>query len=228
MWIKVCANTTLEDTQTAVDAGADAVGFIFAPSPRRVTKEQVREITPHLPTEIETYGVFVDAHIDEIIATVEDCRLTGVQLHSAEPETAGQLMRYFAAKQSMLSIIRVLHFNADLLGQLENLRADGGTDAVLVDSRTATAIGGTGIAYDWQTARTSFSQQGGRLRLIAAGGLKPENVAEAILTLEPWGVDVASGVESSPGRKDPQRVREFVARARAAAAEQEKQQSNQI
>lgn len=214
MWIKVCANTTLEDAHLAVDAGADAVGFVFAPSPRRVTVEQVCAITPGLPAEIEKYGVFVDAGVDEIISAVESCGLTGVQLHSATPRIAFELRQHFASK---LSIIRVLHFNADLLQQLENLRTDAATDAVLVDSRTATAVGGTGIAYNWQSARTSFSREGDSLRLIAAGGLKPENVAEAILTLEPWGVDVASGVESSPGRKDPQRVREFVMRARAAA-----------
>lgn len=216
MWIKICANTTLQDTLVAVDAGADAVGFVFAPSPRRVTIEQVCEITPHLPKELEKYGVFVDADAEEIIATVEKCGLTGVQLHSAEPAMADRLKHYFASKQPSLSIIRVLHFNADLFEQLENLRTHAAMDAVLVDSRTAGAIGGTGITFDWRSARTSFSKEGKYLRLIAAGGLKPENVAEAILTLEPWGVDVASGVESAPGRKDPARVREFIKRARAA------------
>lgn len=217
MWIKICANTTLEDTRMAVDAGADAVGFVFAPSPRRVTAEQVSKITPQLPEEIEKYGVFVDAPVEEIISTVEQCGLTGVQLHSAEPATADRLREYFVSKQPALSIIRVLHFNADLFEQLENLRAQTATDAILIDSRTAGAVGGTGVSYDWKSARSSFSKEGRYLRLIAAGGLKPENVAEAIRTLEPWGVDVASGVESAPGRKDPQRVRDFVAQARAAA-----------
>lgn len=216
MWIKICANTTLEDARMAADAGADAVGFVFAPSPRRVTAEQVSKITPHLPEAIEKYGVFVDAPVEEIISTVEQCGLTGVQLHSAEPATAERLREYFASKQPRLSIIGVLHFNADLFEQLESLRTQTAMDAVLVDSRTAGAVGGTGVAYDWQSARSSFSREGKFLRLIAAGGLKPENVAEAIRTLEPWGVDVASGVESAPGRKDPLRVREFVAKARAA------------
>jgi phosphoribosylanthranilate isomerase len=220
MWVKVCGNTNLKDARTAIDAGANAVGFVFAPSPRRVTIGQVSEITPHLPPEIETYGVFVDATLEEIITTVESCRLSGVQLHSAEPQIAGQLTRYFSAKRPSLSIIRVLHFNEDLPRQLEYLRADCGSDAVLVDSRTATAVGGTGVAYDWNSAKTSFAGEGKRLRLIAAGGLKPENVTEAIATLQPWGVDVVSGVESSPGRKDPQRVREFISLVRAAAAKQ--------
>jgi phosphoribosylanthranilate isomerase len=88
---------------------------------------------------------------------------------------------------------------------------------VLVDSQTVSAIGGTGVAFDWAVARkTLFQNAGARKRLIAAGGLNPANVAEAIATLRPWGVDVASGVEAAPGRKDPERVREFVARARAA------------
>lgn len=223
MWIKICANTSLEDTKLAVQVGADAVGFIFAPSSRRVTAEQVQQITPHLAADIETFGVFVDASVAEIVATVESCGLTGVQLHSARPETARQLREYFAAKGRAISIIQVLHFNADLYGQLESLRTDGTADAVLVDSRTATQVGGTGVPYDWQSARKSFSREGEFLRLIAAGGLNPENVAEAIETLEPWGVDVATGVESSPGRKDPKRVHEFVARARSAAEAMKKQ-----
>ena len=82
MWIKVCANTSLEDATLAVEAGANAVGFVFAESPRRVTREQVREIAPRLPQTIEKYGVFVDAGFDEIVATVRECGLTGVQLHS--------------------------------------------------------------------------------------------------------------------------------------------------
>jgi phosphoribosylanthranilate isomerase len=89
---------------------------------------------------------------------------------------------------------------------------------VLVDSRTPTAVGGTGVTFDWSSARAIFSQNAeARKRLIAAGGLRPENVAEAIATLQPWGVDVASGVESEPGKKDPEKLRTFVAKARAAA-----------
>ena len=213
LWIKICANTTLEDAQLAADAGADAVGFVFATSPRRVTAAQVGGITPSLPTELEKIGVFVDAGLDEICATVRECGLTGVQLHSqAGPEMTTQLRERFGTK---LRILRVVHFGAGAADHAAAIRADGNVDAILVDSRTATAVGGTGIAYDWETARgTLFDGTGARM--VAAGGLTPENVAEAIATLRPWGVDVVSGVERSPGRKDPRKVRDFIARARAA------------
>ena len=95
---------------------------------------------------------------------------------------------------------------------------DANIDALLVDSRTATAVGGTGVAFDWNAARGLIFDADGPMKFIAAGGLTPENVAEAIATLRPWGVDVVSGVEAAPGRKDPVKVRAFVARARAANA----------
>ncbi len=98
-------------------------------------------------------------------------------------------------------------------------RKNPAIDAVLVDSRTATAVGGTGTRFDWQAASHGFQDSASRLRLIAAGGLNPENVTEAIRTLQPWGVDVASGVESAPGKKDPARVKAFVTAAKTAAEE---------
>jgi phosphoribosylanthranilate isomerase len=115
--------------------------------------------------------------------------------------------------------LRVIHYKQDLGAQLALLREDPATDAVLIDSRTATAVGGTGIRFDWQAASRSFLDAASRLRLIAAGGLKPENVAEAIRVLHPWGVDVVTGVEAAPGRKDPARVKAFVTAAKMAADE---------
>lgn len=216
LWIKICANTTLQDAQLAAEAGADAVGFVFAPSPRRVTAAQVAAITPHLPAELEKIGVFVDAAWDEICATVRDCGLTGVQLHSeAEPGVTAQLRESFGTK---LRILRVVHFDPYAAHRAAAITADPNVDAILVDSRTATAVGGTGVAFDWAMARaTLFQSTEGRRRLVAAGGLTPANVAEAIATLRPWGVDVASGVEIAPGRKDPRKVRDFIANARAGA-----------
>jgi phosphoribosylanthranilate isomerase len=213
LWIKICANTSLEDARLAVDAGADAVGFVFAPSPRRVTAEQVAAIVSGLPQSIEKIGVFVDALFEEIAASVRAGGLTGVQLHSESgAELPARLRAEFGAS---LRILRVVHFGADVAEQAVRYGADGNVDAVLVDSRTATAVGGTGIAFDWdEAARTVFG--GGKARLIAAGGLNPKNVAEAIAKLRPWGVDVASGVEAAPGRKDATKVRAFLANARAA------------
>ncbi|QNI31988.1 phosphoribosylanthranilate isomerase [Alloacidobacterium dinghuense] len=215
MWIKICGNTNLEDAQLAAEAGADAVGFVFAESPRRVNAMQVSVITPHLPNTIEKYGVFVDADFGTIARTVVESGLTGVQLHaSPDPLLTLQLRDHFG---STLRILQVIHYAQDFGKQLKILRNERAIDAVLIDSRTATAVGGTGTRFDWQAASHGFQNSSPQLRLIAAGGLKPENVAEAIRTLQPWGVDVSSGVESAPGRKDPVRVRAFVAAAKTAA-----------
>lgn len=211
VWIKICANTSLEDALLAADAGADAVGFVFAPSPRRVTAAEVAAIAPRLPADIEKIGVFVDASFEEIAAAVRQCGLTGVQLHAEiEAQTVANLRAAFGP---VLKILRVVHFGPQALAQAKTYAADPNVDGVLVDSRTATAVGGTGISFDWnEAARTLFAD--GKLKLIAAGGLKPENVGEAIRLLRPWGVDVASGVEAAPGRKDPERVETFIRNAR--------------
>jgi phosphoribosylanthranilate isomerase len=216
LWIKICGNTTLADAQLAVDAGADAVGFVFAASPRRVTVAHVAVIVPQLPAAVEKIGVFVDASFDEILEAVRRGPLTGVQLHAAiGKDIASRLRGQFG---SGLRILRVVHFGADAAEQAAALAHDVDVDGILVDSRTATAVGGTGIAFDWAAARNSLFGPRQEQRMIAAGGLRPENVAEAIATLRPWGVDVSSGVEAAPGRKDPAKVQAFIANARAAAA----------
>ncbi|MFZ0304815.1 MAG: phosphoribosylanthranilate isomerase [Terracidiphilus sp.] len=245
LWIKICANTTLADAQLAANAGADAVGFVFAPSPRQITPAQAASIIPHLPATLEKIGVFVDASFDDIASTVETAGLTGVQLHfEATPELSAELRARFGPG---LRILHVVHFGAEqntrqegALSSLvsghdfshaetdplyekgafapEGIFSDCSIDAVLVDSRTATAVGGTGKTFDWHLAATTVLQNAkARERLVAAGGLTPDNVAEAIAVLHPWGVDVVSGVESVPGRKDHTKVRDFIANARAAS-----------
>ena len=217
LWIKICANTSLTDAQLAAEAGADAVGFVFAPSPRRVTAEQVAQIVPQLPAALEKIGVFVDASLDEIATTVEAAGLTGVQLHfDAPPALPAQLREKFGPK---LRILGVLHFDARAEKRVAAIARDEHIDALLVDSRTAAAVGGTGVAFDWDTARGLIFDADGPMKFIAAGGLTPENVAEAIATLRPWGVDVVSGVEAAPGRKVAAKVRAFVANARAAGGD---------
>jgi phosphoribosylanthranilate isomerase len=212
MWIKICGNTNLEDARFAAECGADAVGFIFAPSPRQVEANQVRQIIQELPAELEKYGVFVDAGFDEIVSTVETCGLTGVQLHrSADEHLPLRLRAHFADR---ISILRVLNYKA--LGFEQQLKELGqNEDPVLVDSSTAKAVGGTGTSFDWNGARSTLQRITPNLRLIAAGGLAPENVKQAIQILQPWGVDVVSGVESKPGKKDPRRVQAFMENSRA-------------
>jgi len=214
LWIKICANTSLDDALLAAEAGADALGFVFAPSPRRLTADQAASIVPHLPTAIERIGVFVDAPFEEIAPIVEMASLTGVQLHFAPPDgLSTRLRRRFGGA---LRILRVVHFrDADSLDA--TALSDPDTDGILVDSRTTNAVGGTGAAFDWDAARKGLFSHAGALNLIAAGGLSPTNVAEAIIKLRPWGVDVVSGVESAPGQKDQAKIRAFIASARATA-----------
>jgi phosphoribosylanthranilate isomerase len=220
LWIKICGNTSLEDALLSAEAGADAVGFVFAPSPRQVTAEQVSEIVSRLPETVEKIGVFVESTFAAVEATVRACGLTGAQLHfSASPELPAKLRERFGSR---LRILRVLHYG-DTAGELSS---DISIDALLIDSRTPTALGGTGLAFDWKSASASlFNNPEVAHRLVVAGGLTPANVAEAIATLRPWGVDVVSGVEKVPGRKDAEKVRDFVAMARAAAGQQERDRS---
>jgi phosphoribosylanthranilate isomerase len=168
---------------------------------------------------VEKIGVFVDATLEEIYATVRECGLTGVQLHSAAgAELPPQLRKRLGPG---LRILRVVHFGAgaaeESAAQVATIAADANVDAILVDSHTAAAVGGTGVVFDWAEARkTLFKNVEASKRLIAAGGLSLENVAEAIATLRPWGVDVATGVEEAPGLKNPAKIWAFVACAREA------------
>jgi phosphoribosylanthranilate isomerase len=209
LWIKICGNTSYEDALLAAEAGADAVGFVFAPSPRRVSFEQVAAITPKLPSSIEKIGVFVDSSFDEIETAVRDCGLTGVQLHFDGVEDLPLRLREQFGPG--LRIVRALHYGPDVMEKI-GPAGNESIDAVLIDSRTATVVGGTGKSYDWNAAQDLF--HGGGIRLIVAGGLTHLNVSEAVRKLRPWGVDVVSGVEIIPGRKNPAKVRAFVKNAR--------------
>lgn len=213
LWIKICGTASLADAELAVDAGADAVGFVFAPSPRQVSVAQVAAIAPRLPQAVEKIGVFAGSAFEEIASSVLACGLTGVQLHfEAAKDLTAELRDRLG---SAVRILRVVRFSAESPAAAPALFDDPSADAILVDSCSKTGAGGTGIAFDWNLAATIFRDAGPR-KLIAAGGLTAANVDEAIAWLQPWGVDVVSGVESAPGRKDPAKVRAFVANARAA------------
>lgn len=216
MWIKICANTNLEDAQLAAELGANAVGFVFAPSKRRVTAEQVAAITLHLPANVERIGVFDSLDAEEIARAVRTAGLNAVQLHG-NPDHA--LARYLHDLfHGEVKIIQTVHWEVDADGasatvvakQLREIANEGIADRVLIDSKVGATTGGTGITFDWERARTTLAEDAGPLKLIVAGGLRPENVADAIARLKPWGVDVASGVESSPGKKDPGKLAAFI------------------
>jgi phosphoribosylanthranilate isomerase len=227
MWIKICGIARLQDAEAAIAAGADAIGFVFAESPRRVTPKAAREIGRSLPGSVEKIGVFVEENPELIARTVEAAGLTGVQIHGTrfEPEHLQTAVDPSAAR---LRVVRATRYSGDPvefarqlddLGPIANLDGDVTSGAILVDTCVSGRQGGTGIAFDWNSAGESFRRAASHLRLIAAGGLRPENVGEAIRTLQPWGVDVSTGVESSPGRKDAARVKEFIRAARQAASE---------
>ncbi len=226
MWIKICANTTLEDALLAADAAADAIGFVFAPSPRRVTAGQIAEIMPELPADLTKIGVFTTQDYDDIHLALSSAGLHGVQLHGELDFSLAERLR--GQFGSGFFLIQTLHWdlNSDPIRAEQRLRDElraigrhSAIDAILLDSRTTTASGGTGRILDWDRASQILGAESGKLRVILAGGLHSGNVAEAIHTLRPWGVDVASGVESAPGKKHPARLRAFVTAARAAFAE---------
>jgi phosphoribosylanthranilate isomerase len=216
LWVKICGNTSAADALLAVEAGADAVGFVFAASPRRVTESEAAGIVARLPKTVETIGVFVDATVEEIYSAVRMCHLTGVQLHwDAAADLPGRLKSRLGRE---LRVLRVVHFGEGVAERAAAYEKDPNVDWLLIDSRTAAAAGGTGVAYDWKLAAKTAFKNAKERKLVVAGGLTPENVGEAIAELRPWGVDVVSGVEAEPGRKDAVKVREFVERARAAGA----------
>jgi phosphoribosylanthranilate isomerase len=222
MWIKICANTNLDDAQMAAELGADAVGFVFAPSRRRVTAKEVAQITPHLPATVERIGVFDSLYAEEIAAAVREAGLTAVQLHGGgELVLAKRLNEFFEGK---VKIIQTVHWAVEegsesakaVRQRIDAIEGGSVIERVLIDSKVGQATGGTGVPFDWAAAREVLTGGGGSLKMIVAGGLRPENVAEAITELNPWGVDVASGVEKNPGRKDPEKLGEFIRNARAA------------
>ena len=216
MWVKICANTNVEDALMAAERGADAVGFVFAPSVRQVTAAQVREIAAAMPDRVERVGVFGKLAADDIARAAETARLTAVQLHGGlDLKLAEQLGKLG------IDVIHTVHWAVGedsaerVRADLTALRNVAENARVLVDAKVGKVSGGLGVAYDWAEASTVLRGQAG-LRVIVAGGLRPDTVAEAVHVLAPWGVDVASGVEAQPGRKDATRVREFIEKARRA------------
>lgn len=201
--VKICGITNLEDALAAIDAGADALGFVFHPrSPRHVFPEQASAIIRRLPPFIQAVGLFVDEPLEMVNETADLCGLDLVQLHGDEPPGYCD-----AVTRRVIKAFRVKEITC--LEPMQDYRVS----ACLLDAWSPTAHGGTGRTFNWEVAACAARSY----RIILAGGLTPENVAEAVRQVRPYGVDVSSGVESSPGRKDAERVREFINRAKEAA-----------
>ena len=212
--IKICGITSVEDARAVAQAGADAIGLNFySRSPRCITVETARQIAEMLPTGMTKVGLFVNAPADEVTRTFDALKLDIIQLHGDEsPEYLAALaprpvMRAF--RLGLEGLDPVLCY-LDQCG-LPRRRPD----YVLFDALRTGLYGGTGEKTDW-TAAQAYVQKSGMPPLVLAGGLTPENVAEAIRTVRPMAVDVSSGVESSPGRKDLAAVLAFIAAARMA------------
>lgn len=198
--VKICGITSLTDALAAVEAGADALGFNFyRPSPRYISPNDAREIIKQVPETILTVGVFVNEDVESVVRIVAEAGLSAVQLHGDEsPEYCNELASNY--------IIKVFRAGDDFDLQTYQVAA------IMLDTKDDLLRGGTGRVFDWTIAqRTNNSTP----KLFLAGGLSPENVAEAITTVRPYAVDACSSLEESPGRKNHARLRAFVEAARS-------------
>jgi len=198
--VKICGITTRDDALMAVEAGADALGFVFfEKSTRHVTPQKAAVIIRDLPPFVQTVGLFVNEEADQVNWTADFCGLDLVQLHGEEePEYCLGIHR------RAIKAFRVK--DATSLAGINRYPVTG----VLLDAWSPLAHGGTGQTFDWDLARDAGLVN----HLILAGGLNPDNIADAVRTVSPYAVDVSSGVESVPGRKDPEKVRAFIRRAK--------------
>src|SRR5579864_1182370 len=210
-WIKICGTTNLEDAQLAVEAGADAIGFVFyEKSPRNIDPETACEIVARLPAKVEKVGVFVAQRVEQIAEISQRAALTAVQLHPADESggtaAIGELMKQLNSRLFVAVPGRMLadeegfgsFFSRDFLNRVS---------ALFLDSGTAQQPGGTGKVFHWHKAAPAAKALSKSIPIVVAGGLSSSNVGDAIRTLKPWGVDIASGVEREPGKKDPEKVR---------------------
>jgi len=208
--VKICGITREEDLAVAVSAGADATGFVVGvpSSPRNLTLERAEKLMKHVPIFVDSVVVTPANNINSLIKTYEILRPDAIQIHGENPLEASVIRE----KIRDVRLIKTVYVKtADAIN--DAAKASGSFDAILLDSFVQGKHGGTGVVHDWELS--------GRIRqmiepkpLILAGGLKPENVENAIRVVQPYAVDVSSGVESSPGVKDPQKVYEFIKNAK--------------
>lgn len=202
--IKVCGITNREDAAHCAACGADAIGFVFADSPRRIAPERAREIMCRLEPFVTGVAVFVDRLAEEVRRTLEITGCSVAQLHGSEPP-------HYIRSLAPYPVIKAVRVRESLDEALVSSYKEA--RAILLDTHVAGVAGGTGERFDLALAR-KLVQEG--WRVIVAGGLTSDNVGEVVASVRPYGVDVSSGVESAPGRKDPERVAQFIASVRAA------------
>ena len=202
--VKICGLTNVEDALAAVEAGADAIGFVFHhESPRRITSDVVKRVVAHLPPFVLPVGVFVNEDIKVVRDLMDDCGLVIPQLHGDEAVAYCDLLG-----RPVLKAIR-LKDRGSLLS-LAEYKGRSRVRGFVLDAFSAVSYGGTGQVTDWGLAAEAARSA----PVILAGGLTPENVAEAIQRVRPYGVDVSSGVESHPGKKDHEKIRAFIKAAK--------------
>lgn len=200
MFVKICGVASQEDALLATALGADAIGFVFAPSPRQVAESSVRDIVRQLPAAVMTVGVFRDQGREMVVSTVNKTGLRAAQLHGNEsPETC----RWISERVPVT--IRALPAGSPDLKDFDEF----GSDLLLLDS----PLPGSGVVFDWALAEGAPSNR----PMILAGGLTVENVALAIEKVRPYGVDVSTGVETKPGKKDPRLLRAFIRAANSVS-----------
>lgn len=210
--IKICGMTRADDVACAVEAGVDAVGFIFyAKSPRAITPAAARAIIDGLPPFVDAVGVFVDEEVDRVAEIVRACGLGYVQLHGNESPASCRQLATLAAPCRLLKAFRVgPHTTAAEIAAYRNI-----VQGYLLDTYQPGVAGGTGRAFDW----TLVDRLGLDKPSLLAGGLDLGNIGEALATVRPYGVDANSGLEDGPGRKNHDRIRRFVAAVRAFEAD---------
>jgi phosphoribosylanthranilate isomerase len=192
MFVKICGITRRDDALAAVECGASAIGFVFWPdSPRFVDPAVARAISEALPPSVQAVGVFVNQHVDEINVIADRVQLSAVQLHGNEDE--------LFSRQVRRSVIKAVTL-ADGAGAVETWSEQ---TILLVDAHDPIRRGGTGQLADWSAA----AELAAKRRILLAGGITPENVAEAVARVRPYGIDVSSGVEATPGVKDHDRLK---------------------
>jgi len=206
--VKICGITSAADAQAAIDAGANLLGFNFYPkSPRHINEDKAAEIRRKLPKKVKAVGIFVNWAPADVIELRSSLELDAVQLHGDEtPETVLELA-------PIVPVIKAFRVEPEF--PLTTLNEYSEAFAFLFDAAHTGQYGGTGRTTDWDVARRASLKH----RIILAGGLKVENVAAAVRIVRPYGIDVASGVESSPGKKDPGRLREFIQEIRRVERE---------